>query len=392
MLKSKNRKWLRLAGVALATSVGLSALQPLAAQESENSFLEQIETAVGGALDTSNSEIVVQVAGDEAEVPKVWVGVMLKEIEGDLAEYLGDVKGVMIGEVMDDSPASKAGVKKGDVLVGVDGENVKTTAKLMKLLGNAKAGKTIKMKFLRNGKKMELDVKPAKRPQQFNAGAGAIFFPKDIEKLDLKIGEAGEMGEVMKLLRRLEAGEEDVNVFSFGGPSFQLKSGGNAKSNSNSVIKKMVNGKSMEVRVEVEDGVPQITVTKDGKTTKYDDFDDLPEDVNVIVKPMVGGKTPHIEVHSTPMMLQAIGKDLDGEEISKTILEALRKQGLDVKGHKIAIEAAEKAHEAAEKARVQIRKRIGGGEIEELRDLVDELRAEVKELRKQLRDQDDDSE
>ena len=72
-------------------------------------------------------EVRVNVAAAEQEAgPKLWLGIMLKEVEGDLARYLGSDDGILVDAVYDESPAAKAGVEEGDLLLKADGKLLET--------------------------------------------------------------------------------------------------------------------------------------------------------------------------------------------------------------------------------------------------------------------------
>ena len=59
---------------------------------------------------------------DHGKVTRGWLGVVIQDVTEDLADSFGldNTSGVLIAEVSDDSPAAKAGLKQGDVLVALD--------------------------------------------------------------------------------------------------------------------------------------------------------------------------------------------------------------------------------------------------------------------------------
>jgi len=86
------------------------------------------------------------------EVDRGWLGVGLQNIDEDLSSSLGlkSHEGALVAEVVDDSPASKAGVRVGDVIVEFNGKDVKNAKDLSKLVGAADAGDKAKMKIWRD--------------------------------------------------------------------------------------------------------------------------------------------------------------------------------------------------------------------------------------------------
>jgi serine protease Do len=68
--------------------------------------------------------------------------------------------GVRIDAVDDDSPAARAGVKEGDVVVEFDGERVRSARQLTRLVQETPEGRTVKMTVTRDGARQTLDVTP----------------------------------------------------------------------------------------------------------------------------------------------------------------------------------------------------------------------------------------
>jgi serine protease Do len=71
--------------------------------------------------------------------------------------------GVIVQEVRADSPASRAGVKDGDVVTEFDGERTRSAAQFTRLVRETAPGKTVKMAVLRNGMPTTLDIAPEAR-------------------------------------------------------------------------------------------------------------------------------------------------------------------------------------------------------------------------------------
>ena len=85
-----------------------------------------------------------------------WLGVMLQPLTGDLSEAMDigkDIKGVLISEVVDGSPADAAGLAKGDVLVEIDGAAVASTEDAIAQVRGHAPGDKVKIVVLRDGKR-----------------------------------------------------------------------------------------------------------------------------------------------------------------------------------------------------------------------------------------------
>ena len=80
-----------------------------------------------------------------------FLGVGLDDVEGE-------ARGAKVGSVRTESPAAKAGIKEGDVVVRFDGEGVRSAAQLVRLVGETPAGRSVAVEVLRAGKAEKLTV------------------------------------------------------------------------------------------------------------------------------------------------------------------------------------------------------------------------------------------
>jgi len=89
-----------------------------------------------------------------------YIGVTLDPLNKDLAAYFGvkDGIGLLVREFDENSPAQKAGLKIGDVIVKADGKLVETVAELSEMIQDKKKGDKIKIEFVRDKKTMTLEV------------------------------------------------------------------------------------------------------------------------------------------------------------------------------------------------------------------------------------------
>ncbi len=89
-----------------------------------------------------------------------WLGVMIQPVTEDLAKSFGltGEAGALVGDVVKGSPAEKAGIKRGDVILTFNGEKIDTANELPALVATTPAGKSATVTVLRDGKKMDLTV------------------------------------------------------------------------------------------------------------------------------------------------------------------------------------------------------------------------------------------
>jgi len=91
---------------------------------------------------------------DKGEVVRGWLGVRLQGLDQNLAESFGMEKpqGALVAQVEENSPAAKAGIESGDVILQYNGKAVNKTADLPALVASTPIGDKIEIKLLRDGK------------------------------------------------------------------------------------------------------------------------------------------------------------------------------------------------------------------------------------------------
>jgi serine protease Do len=86
------------------------------------------------------------------------IGVSVRDVDGDTAK--GSNAGVLIADVTADSPAEKAGLKKGDIVIEFDGERVRSVRQFMRLVQETPAGRPVSAALTRDGQRTTVTVEP----------------------------------------------------------------------------------------------------------------------------------------------------------------------------------------------------------------------------------------
>lgn len=122
---------------------------------------------IGFAIPISTAKIVMEQIIQYGSVTRGWIGVAVQELTPELAESfkLGDVKGVLISEVVRGSPADKAGVKAGDILTYADNKPITDSGAMLETISSLPPGKQALLKLTRNQKEVVVQVKIGKRPK-----------------------------------------------------------------------------------------------------------------------------------------------------------------------------------------------------------------------------------
>jgi serine protease Do len=110
------------------------------------------------------------------KVSRGWLGVQIQKVTPELAESfnLESERGALVADVVEDSPAARAGVKTGDIILSFNGQEVDGMRKLPRLVAAVPAGTKVKMKVLRRGKLKKLKVVIAELKDDKMAGGSPV--------------------------------------------------------------------------------------------------------------------------------------------------------------------------------------------------------------------------
>jgi serine protease Do len=103
---------------------------------------------------------------ENGRVTRRWIGISGVDVTPQLARRynLQSEAGFLVAEVVPSSPADRAGLRNGDVVVGASGSDVKHTKDLLMAISKVPEGQTIRLDVNRMGRKGSLDVKPSESP------------------------------------------------------------------------------------------------------------------------------------------------------------------------------------------------------------------------------------
>ncbi len=149
--------------------------------------------------------IVAQALAGGTEVTRPWLGALYQRVTPEIAASLGleRPRGVLVQEVRDGSPADKAGIRPGDVIVSVDGRDIPDPPALGYRLAIASIGDEVRVDLVRNGERLTtnatLEAEPSLDEGQILVGgngplAGATLATYDsflAERLRIRGASAG---------------------------------------------------------------------------------------------------------------------------------------------------------------------------------------------------------
>src|SRR5258705_574616 len=161
---------------------------------------------------------VVAQLKDHGAVTRGWIGVQIQPVTNEIADSLGirNARGALVAEPQSGSPAQKAGIKAGDVIVSVNGESVTDARNLARRISAMAPGTSVKLGIIRSGREDALTLTLGELPKERQARADTDerVSPRGVEvpKLGLSLAPArnGGGGGVGTPAEPTGAGREDV--------------------------------------------------------------------------------------------------------------------------------------------------------------------------------------
>ena len=108
----------------------------------------------------------------QGKVTRGWLGVAIQNVTKELAESFGlkQTGGILVSEVQKDSPASAAGLQQGDVILRLDGVELKNVADLRNRVAMLQPKSTAMLDIMRDGREKKIQVSIGEQPADFSKG------------------------------------------------------------------------------------------------------------------------------------------------------------------------------------------------------------------------------
>ncbi|MET0389896.1 MAG: Do family serine endopeptidase [Polyangiales bacterium] len=131
-------------------------------------------SGIGFAIPANLARSVGEQLLANGKVKRAWLGVSFQELTPELAKSLGksDTHGALIAGVDPAGPASKAGVRAGDIIERLDQESISEGRDLLNAVLQRPVGTNVTLAIRRDGKAQSIQLKTAERPMDLRAGRG----------------------------------------------------------------------------------------------------------------------------------------------------------------------------------------------------------------------------
>jgi serine protease Do len=145
---------------------------------------------IGFAIPINMAKSIEKQLKEHGKVTRGWLGVVIQNVDKDLADSFGLKKagGILVSEVQKDSPASAAGIKRGDVILELDGEVLDDVADLRNRVALISPNSKAMLLVVRDGREKKIQVTIGHQPSDFNKEA-SIKGVKSLEEYGLTMQE-----------------------------------------------------------------------------------------------------------------------------------------------------------------------------------------------------------
>lgn len=133
-----------------------------------NTAISSVGQGIGFAVPANIAKDVMTQLRAKGKVSRGYLGITVAEITPDMAEAWGlkDDHGALVQSVSPGLPAAQAGVKKGDIVVAIDGKPVTTSDEVVRLISGKDPGSKVRLTVLRDGHEQTLTANLGDRPNQ----------------------------------------------------------------------------------------------------------------------------------------------------------------------------------------------------------------------------------
>ncbi len=123
---------------------------------------------IGFAVPSDMVKSVVSSLLKGGKVVRGWLGISIQEVTPQLAQEFGlkESKGALISDVLEDSPAESAGLKRGDIVVELNGQPIETASQLRNHVAQLGVGTRARVQVIRSGKEKNIEIKIEAQPKE----------------------------------------------------------------------------------------------------------------------------------------------------------------------------------------------------------------------------------
>ena len=147
-----------------------------------NTAIIERAQGIGFAIPINMAKQILPQLKEKGQVTRGWLGVMIQKVTPELANQFGleKAEGALVAQVMDDSPAEKAGIEREDIITEFDHKKIHKMSELPRIVANTPVGKRVEVKVIRQGREKELKVMVAELKEEKVAKAEGFATEKEL--------------------------------------------------------------------------------------------------------------------------------------------------------------------------------------------------------------------
>lgn len=144
---------------------------------------------IGFAIPSNTAKSIMEQLIKTGKVVRGYVGVSMQDVDEQMAKALGlkSTKGAVIAQVMEGSPADKANLRQGDVIIKVNGKEVENRDEIRKQIIPKQPGTEVELSLIRDGKEITVNVTLAEAPSEPIAAKEEAPSKKSFERLGINV-------------------------------------------------------------------------------------------------------------------------------------------------------------------------------------------------------------
>jgi serine protease Do len=148
---------------------------------------------IGFAIPSNMVRDIAKQLIEHGEYKRGYLGVSITNVSSDMASFYDGKFGALVASVGSDTPAKKAGLKRGDLIIAVNGKKVESASELKNLIGRYQPGSKVKVTYIRDKKTYTTTVKLASYDNMDITTDGSVSF-KGLEVENLNDSLKSQLG------------------------------------------------------------------------------------------------------------------------------------------------------------------------------------------------------
>lgn len=146
---------------------------------------------IGFAISSNLAKRISKTLIEKGNVKRGYLGVSIADVNQDSAKFYGENRGAVIVDLNEESDLYKKGIRRGDLVVAVNGKTIQSASELKNIVGSFDPSETIKIEYIRDKEKQSVDVKLMEYPDgEVTGGVLSMIEGLSYKNLDEKTRKA----------------------------------------------------------------------------------------------------------------------------------------------------------------------------------------------------------